>query len=64
MHMTDPRKQTGDTDSPTPPRKRWSPPRVMDHGSLRWFVRQATGVFSDGSPGSSGGGTMAHMIGG
>ena len=62
MHMMEPRKQTRDTESPQPPRKRWSPPRVVDHGSLRWFVRSGTGVFSDGNPGSSGGGTMSHML--
>ena len=61
MHMTEPRKQTQDPAAPMAPRKSWSPPRVMDHGSLRWFVRQASGPDSDGTPGSSGGGTMAHM---
>jgi hypothetical protein len=37
-------------------RHAWSAPKVVDHGSLRWFVRAISGTFDDGHTSTSGGG--------
>jgi hypothetical protein len=56
MDTTDPRQATDRGADASARRRAWSAPRVVDHGSLRWFVRNVSGNSDDGHTGTSGGG--------
>lgn len=52
---------SGDVGREVSTRRPWAIPRVLDHGSLRHFVRDISGADSDGSSMGIGGMMMFTM---